>query len=158
MLTEYWQPLVQCKNPECFSGKPTFLPFPSLPAMSEAQPEWPSDDWMPFLICRHCGVGYYYSRSDVEWSGANNKHGLRENQSIQLVELPCAGKGCGLLVKVHLSFDDTMNEKDRNRILETGSKGASCEAGHPPAKPLRVNRSLFVSAIRRHRPSVTLPT
>jgi hypothetical protein len=55
-----------------------------------------------------------------------------------------------------LSFDDTMNERDRNRILETGSKGASCEAGHPPAKPLRVNRSLFVSAIRRHRPSVTL--
>ena len=154
MLAGYWQPVVQCKNPECFSGKPTFLPFPNLPTMGEAQPEWPADDWKPFLICMHCGLGHTYSKEDVEWSGANNKHGLREHHSIQFVELPCAEKNCGLPVKVYLRFDNTMNEKDRDRLLETGTKGASCEAGHSPAKPLRVTRSLFVNAIRRYRPSV----
>jgi hypothetical protein len=102
----------------------------------------------------HCGRGYSYSKDDVEWSGANNKHGLREHHLLQFVELACAEQSCSLPVKVYLRLDDTMGEKDRDRLLETGSKGALCEAGHPPAKPLRVIRSLFVSAIRRYRPSV----
>ena len=153
MLSEYWQPVTQCKNPECFSGKPTFLPFPNLPTMNEAQPEWPVEDWKPFLICMHCGRGYSYSKDDVEWSGANNKHGLRENHLIQFVELACAERSCSHSVKVYLRIDDTISEKDRNKLLETGSKGSSCEAGHAPAKPLRVTRSLNVSAIRRFRPS-----
>jgi hypothetical protein len=158
MFTEYWQPVAQCKNPECFSGKPTFLPFPNLPTMSEAQPEWPVDDWKPFLICMHCGRGYGYSKDDVEWSSANNKHGLREHHLIQFVELACAEQSCGHPVKVYLRFDDTISEKERDKLLETGTKGSSCEAGHPPAKPLRVTRSLSVSAIRRYRPSVAQAT
>jgi|HubBroStandDraft_6_1064221.scaffolds.fasta_scaffold482940_2 hypothetical protein len=154
MSSEYWQPIVQCKNPECFSGKPTFLPFPNLPTMNEAQPDWPADDWQPFLICMHCGIGHIYSRDDVEWSAANNKNGLRENQLIQYAELKCAQKTCGHPVKVYLKFDDTMNDKDRDRMLETGTVGATCEQGHPPAKPFRIIKSLFVSAIRRYRPTV----
>lgn len=154
MFTGYWQPVAQCKNPDCFSGKPIFLPFPNLPTISEAQPEWPADDWKPFLICMHCGLGYTYSKDDVEWSGANNKHGLREHHLLQFVELACAGQGCDQAVKVYLRLDDTTSEKDRDKLLETGTKGAACEAGHPPAKPLRVIRSLFVSAIRRYRPSL----
>lgn len=154
MFTGYWQPVAQCKNPDCFSGKPIFLPFPNLPTISEAQPEWPADDWKPFLICMHCGLGYTYSKDDVEWSGANNKHGLREHHLLQFVELDCAGQGCDQAVKVYLRLDDTTSEKDRDKLLETGTKGALCEAGHPPAKPLRVIRSLFVSAIRRYRPSL----
>ena len=157
-MSTYWQPVVQCKNPDCFFGKPTLLPFPGLPTMSEAQPDWPADDWKPYLICMHCGTGHIYSRPDVEWTGANNKNGLREHHQIQLVELPCADKTCNHPVKVHLSFDDTLHEKDRDRMLETGAKGAVCEKGHPPAKPLRISRSLFVSAIRRPRTAVTQPT
>jgi hypothetical protein len=154
MDTGYWQPVAQCKNPECFSGKPTFLPFPNLPTIEEAQPEWPVDDWKPFLICMHCGRGYNYSKDDVEWISANNKHGLREHHLIQFVELACAEKSCSLPIKVYLRLDDTISEKERIKLLETGSKGSACESGHPPAKPLHIFRSIFVSAIRRYRPSL----
>lgn len=154
MLTEYWQPLAQCKNPECFYGKPTLLPFPNLPTMTEAQPEWPADDWKPFLICMHCGQGYSYSKDDVEWSGANNKNGLREHHSLQYVELACADQSCAHSVKVYMRLDVTVSEKDRDKLLKTGTKGATCEAGHAPANPLRVTRSLAVGAIRRARPTV----
>ena len=145
MSQGYWQPIVHCKNPECFFGKPTFLPYPNLPQVAEAQPEWPADDWTSFLICRHGGHGYHYTKADVEWSSSQNKNGLPGTNLVLYVELRCAQKDCALPVKIHLGFDDSMKDRHRDGMLEKGIDGATCEAGHAPAQPRNVIQSKFVN-------------
>jgi hypothetical protein len=147
MLLGYWQPVVQCKNPECFFGKPTFLPYPNLPRKTEDPPNWPEDDWKAFLICRHCGHGDTYSKEDVEWGGGQNKNGLPNNSLVLYVELQCAEKCCPLPVRLYLGCDDSKRDKHRDSALLKGSVRAMCEAGHVPKRPLSVIRSIFVNRI-----------
>jgi len=134
----YWQPIVRCKTPDCTFGKPTFLPYPNLPKITEGLPEWPTDDWKPFLICKHCGHGYSYSKTDVEWGSNSNKNGLPENNSVLYIGLECAEKSCESPVEVYLGFDVAKTEKHRDKLLESGALSAVCVKGHSPAEPLAV--------------------
>jgi hypothetical protein len=143
----YWQPIVRCKTPDCTFGKPTFLPYPNLPKITEDQPEWPTDDWQPFLICKHCGRGYSYSKIDVQWGSNQNKHGLPENNSVLYIGLKCAGKNCEFPVEVYLGFDISKNEKRRNALLESGAVTAVCKNDHPPVEPLEIKWSNSVERI-----------
>src|ERR1700674_2995496 len=146
-LLDYWKPVVRCKSPSCLFGKPTFLPYPNLLEITQDQPKWPTDAWKPFLICKHCGHGYVYSKKDVEWASSQNKSGLPEHNSVLYIELRCAQKDCKLPVKLYLCFDDSKKEKHRDRMLEQGTDNAICEAGHAPAEPLRVIQSTSVNMI-----------
>jgi hypothetical protein len=147
MLLGYWQPVVHCKNPECFFGKPTFLPYPGLPQKTEDQPQWPAEAWQAFLICRHCGHGDRYSKQDVEWGAGQNKNGLPETNLVLYVELECAQKGCEHPVKLYLGCDDSKRDKQRDTVLQKESSKAACETGHGPRRPLHVLQSIFVNRI-----------
>ena len=146
-LLGYWQPIVRCKNPDCTFGKPTFLPYPNLPKITEGQPAWPKDDWRPFLICKHCAHGYNYSKMDVEWGNSSNRNGLPEYNQVLYIELRCAQKDCKSPVKLYLGFDDSKKEKHRNKILERGNSNAVCAKGHSVAEPLCVLESKSVQLI-----------
>jgi hypothetical protein len=142
-LLGYWQPIVRCKTANCLHGKPTFLPFPDLPEVTNTRPDWPPDDWRPFLICKHCGKGYSYSKTDVEWGNSSNKNGLPDNNSVLYIGLKCAEEDCDSPVTVYVGFDIAKDLKDRNRLLDSGSIDALCKKGHPPAEPLNVIWSEF---------------
>ena len=143
----YWTPVVRCKTPGCAEGNPIYLPHPDLPESTEPRPNWPPEDWHPFLVCKYCGRGYRYSAKDLEWLSTHYWRGLPDNDLMLLAELRCAQPGCPHLVKVYLGSDVRKKIREVNGKLKTGIVDATCDAGHPPADPLDADQIVSIDEV-----------
>ena len=103
----YWQPVVRCKTPECTDGNPIYLPLPDLPETHEGQPNWPAENWHPFLVCKYCGFGYHYYAKDIEWTNTHYFTGLPDNDLMLLAELLLRQPDCEQLIKSLLALRRT---------------------------------------------------
>ena len=128
----YWCPTVNCKNPNCVLGTPTFLPYPNPPRTDEGQPDWPKADWKAFVVCRWCEHGYEYTKRDVQW-GSSPSPGLPPHNAFLRVLLQCGHKNCDSLVIVHVRIDVSTTPQDRDRRIAKGCSNARCKEGHHPS-------------------------
>jgi len=143
----YWMPFVRCKTPSCSRGKPTFLPYPNPPEVSSNRPLWPTDAWQPFLICRHCELGYEYTKQDVEWRSSPIAD-LSPELSVLDIEVRCVQNNCEFPVKLYLSADSATTKRDRDRKIESGCRKATCRAGHGVLLPLDIRKVGIASEIK----------
>jgi hypothetical protein len=95
------------------------------------------DAWKPFVICKHCGLGYERTARDVEWHSSPTPY-LQPEMFVLYIEMRCDQKDCKFPVKLYLNSDSAMTKTDRDAKLESGSRNARCEAGHAPVEPLAV--------------------
>jgi len=142
----YWIPTVNCKNPDCLFGKPTFLPYPSQVVVSPNHPNWPEDGWKAFLVCQHCGHGYEYTAQDVRWGG-NANPGLPPHNIFVCVEVKCAQKDCEFPLKIYMFVGEDVPKKTVHEKVLGGSSKASCQKGHTQAFPATVVKTTTVHRI-----------
>jgi hypothetical protein len=133
----YWCLSINCKNPGCHFGKPTFLPYPHPPKIFADQPNSPPYDWQIFLVCRHCGHGYTYTAPDARWGGGD-PYALWEQDSLLSIAMKCANPSCASPVLVHICVERGTPEKTLLEKLTSGSSEAKCEKGHGAVLPLVV--------------------
>ena len=146
-MPDYWMPFVRCKTQNCIRAKPIFLPYPNPPEATLNQPQWPTDTWEPFLICKHCGRGYKYTSQDVGWRSSAIPS-LPSEIFVLYLELKCAHVDCELPVKLYLYSDSAMTKKYRDTKLQSGSHKAKCRAGHGVAPLLEIRKAGIANEIK----------
>jgi hypothetical protein len=136
-----WIAKLECPNPDCIFGKHIELPYSSHQQIAGNQPDWPKGDWQAFVVCRACGSGRIYSKSNVRWGLAPLAAlDIWVSTAFLQIELKCAREDCETPVRVHMLYDRNWqrNPNDLERKLALPIGDPRCVRGHKALEPIRI--------------------
>jgi hypothetical protein len=136
LMENHLAPILNCKNPSCH-GNPVFLPFPNRSEIAQDRPNWLTEDWKRFLVCQHCGQGFYYTEQDVCRGTVPNLDQQGQNYFFY-IELKCAQSDCGDTIKIFRYTSDSESEAHAEKKAIAGSINALCRKGHSPLNPAKI--------------------